>query len=713
MRSLPAALVSLAVVAPSWAADDRTEELMAAARKGDPAAVRKLLDDGADVNARTEYGATALHFACDKGHLEVVKLLIDRQADVNARDKFYSATPLTWASMRKHAAVVGALLEAGATGGDGVLLSAARGGDIEMARAVIEKGKPKPETLTAALKAAGKPELIDLLNKAGAKPPEPSKGDAKPDDLKAYAGTFRHPDAGEVTVKPESGGLAVEAGGRRLFTLTRDAGDTFKVDGSETTAVFRKRGDRVTALTLKADQQPDREFTRVEVQAKASDPVPQVEGTDPVPDVKEPANWPQFRGAGAAGVVDGQFPPTHFDVPKGKNVRWKTPIPGLGHSCPVVWGDRVFLTTAVGDPKATLKPGQYGDVDSVTEDMEHTWHVLCLDRHTGKVLWDRVAHRGVPKVKRHLKSTHANATPATDGKHLVVSFGAEGLYCYDLDGNPLWKRELGKLDSGWFYDPDYQWGFGSSPVIYKDRVLVQCDAGKNSFLAAYRLDSGSELWKTPRDEPPSWSTPTVVEGPDRTEVVANGTKFARGYDPDTGAELWRVGRLSEISVPTPFYADGLIFVVSGYRPVQPIFAVKPGAAGDISPKDGKTANDGLAWSTRTGGSYLPTPLVYDGHLYVLANSGLLSCYEAKTGKKLYTERVGGSSGYTAAPVAADGRIYCVSETGGVRVVKAGPEFELLAVNPVGETCMSTPAISDGTLFLRTERHLIALGVPRE
>ena len=223
----------------------------------------------------------------------------------------------------------------------------------------------------------------------------------------------------------------------------------------------------------------------------------------------------------------------------------------------------------------------------------------------------------MPKVKRHLKSTHANATPATDGKHVVVSFGAEGLYCYDLDGNLLWKKDLGKLDSGWFYDPDYQWGFGSSPVIHAGKAFVQCDAGKNSFIAAYQLDSGSEVWKTPRDEPPSWSSPTVVQGHGRAELVASGTKFARGYDPETGKELWKIGRLSEISVPTPFVAHGLIFIVSGYRPMQPIFAVKPGAAGDISPKDGKTANDSLAWSTKTGGSYMPTPLVYGDYLYVL------------------------------------------------------------------------------------------------
>lgn len=716
-RCLIAALMTAFVPAAAPAAD-RTEKLFAAARKGDAAAVRALLDAGADVNAKTEYGATALHFAADKGHLAVVRLLIERKADVNARDKFYGVAPLTWAAMRNHAPVTGALIAAGATGADGILLSAARDGDAAMVRAVLDTGKVTPKGLTAALAAAEKPDVAELLKKAGAQPPQAETDPKRAADLAAADGTYKNAEAGEITLAATGTGLTVSAGGRKLFTLSRDKDkpNTFTADGSPATVVVRKDGARVTGFTLKVEKQPDRVFDRVaEGKPQATPAAPKAAAPDPIPAVTRPANWPQFRGPGATGVADGQFPPTNFDVPKGTNVRWKTPIPGLGHSCPVVWGSKVFLTTAVGDPKATLRPGQYGDVDSVKEDGEHTWHLLCLDKATGRVLWDKVACKGVPKVKRHLKGTHANATPATDGRYVVVSFGAEGLYCYDLEGNQVWKRDLGKLESGWFYDPDYQWGFGSSPIIARGKVYVQCDAGKNSFLAAYRVESGSEVWKVGRDEPPSWSTPTVVEGPGRAELVANGTKFARGYDPDTGAELWRVGRLSEIAVPTPFAANGLIFVCTGYRPVQPIFAIKPGAKGDLTPpKDAKApANPGLAWSKATGGSYLPTPLVYGDHLYVLANGGMLTCYAAATGKKVYAERVGGGSGYTAAPVAADGRIYCVSETDGVRVVKAGPEFELLAVDPVGETCMATPAISDGSLFLRTEKHLVALGLPRK
>jgi outer membrane protein assembly factor BamB len=426
--------------------------------------------------------------------------------------------------------------------------------------------------------------------------------------------------------------------------------------------------------------------------------------------VKAPLNWPSFRGPNASGVADGQFPPLTWDVEKKSNVRWKTAIPGLGHSCPIVWGDRVYVTTAVSaDGKAEFKPGLYGDVDSLKETAEHAWRVYCLDKRSGKILWERTACKGVPKVKRHPKASHANPTPATDGTHVVASFGSEGLYCYDPDGKLLWQKNLGVLDSGWFYDAEYQWGFGSSPILYRGLVIVQCDVGKNSFLAAFRAADGKEVWRKSRDEIPSWGTPTIVEGPGRVELVTNATKYARGYDPLTGQELWRLGRHAEITVPTPVFGRGLIFITSGYRPVQPIYAVRPGAAGDISLGDGKTASDAVAWSTSRDGPYMTTPIVYGDYLYACSNAGIVTCYDAATGKQVYKERLGGGGGYTASPVAADGKIYFSSEEGVVRVVRAGPKFEVLAVNRLGEPCMATPAISDGMIFVRTQHHLFGIG----
>lgn len=425
-------------------------------------------------------------------------------------------------------------------------------------------------------------------------------------------------------------------------------------------------------------------------------------------------NWPQFRGPQASGVADGQPAPTAWDAAKGTNVKWKTEIPGLAHSGPVVWGDRVFITTAISsDPKAAVRVGLYGDVEPVKQEPKHTWKVYALDKRAGKILWEQTAYEGLPKVKRHTKATHASSTPATDGRHVVALFGAEGLYCYDVNGKLLWKQDLGPMDAGWFYDPDYQWGHASSPVIYKNMVIVQADIQKDSFIAAYDLKTGKQLWKTLREEIPSWGTPTVYEGKTRAELITNGTKFIRGYDPLTGKELWRLGGNSEVTTPTPIIAHDLVYVTSGYRPIQPIYAIRLGAAnGDITLPEGKETNASIAWSKQRGGPYMPTPIVYGEYLYTCSNNGVLAAYDAKTGEKVYQERIAGRGGaFTASPVAADGKLYLTSEDGEIFVVKAGAKYELLATNPMGEVCMATPAISDGIVFVRGQRHLYAVAEP--
>lgn len=424
-------------------------------------------------------------------------------------------------------------------------------------------------------------------------------------------------------------------------------------------------------------------------------------------------HWPSFRGPNASGVSDGHPTPVKWNAPSGESVLWKTPIPGVAVSSPVVWGDRVFVSTAVSsDPHATIRTGLYGDVEPSSDLSRHSWRLVALDKRTGKVLWERVAHEGVPRTKRHPKSSQASPTPVTDGRHVVVSFGSEGLYTYDVDGKLLWKRDLGVLNAGWFYDPDYEWGVGSSPIIWKSSVIVQCDIQKNSFIAAFDVATGQPLWRTPREEIPSWSTPAIYEGNGRAELVTQATNFTRGYDPSTGQELWRLAGNSEITIPTPIIGANLIIVTNGYRGVQPIYAIKPGAKGDITLKGEQTQSEFIAWSTKRGGPYIPTPLIYRDQLYVCSNNGVLSAYDARTGQRLYQERLGGTGGsFSASPVAADGKIYLASEDGDVFVVKAGPTYELLATNSMGEALMATPAISEGLIIIRGLKDVFAIGQP--
>jgi len=423
------------------------------------------------------------------------------------------------------------------------------------------------------------------------------------------------------------------------------------------------------------------------------------------------ANWPSFRGPNAAGVSDGQSLPDRWNAETGEGIRFQVEIPGLAHSSPIVWGDRLFVTTAVSsEPDASFKPGLYGSGEASADRSVQEWQILCLDKKSGKLLWQKTATRGAPKDKRHIKSTYANSTPATDGKVVVALFGSEGLFAYTVAGEFLWKKDLGRMDVGAYDLPSYEWGTASSPIIHDGKVIVQCDQQHGSFLLAADLQTGETVWKTERDELPSWGTPTVCPGKGGEELVTNGSNFIRGYNPATGAELWRLGGSSKITAPTPVFAEGLIIVSSGRAPERPIFAIRPGGRGDITLRDGATSNQSVAWSKTRRGGYMPTPLIYRNLVYVLNNDGLLGCYELPTGTEHYLDRIPHRSfGFSASPVAADGKIYLAGEDGLVFVLEAGPWMKLLATNPVGEPLMATPALSGGTLYLRGSKHLFAIG----
>ena len=426
---------------------------------------------------------------------------------------------------------------------------------------------------------------------------------------------------------------------------------------------------------------------------------------------KGTGHWPSFRGSEASGAAEDQRLPDAWNPATGDNILWKTPIPGLAHSSPIVWGDTIFVTTAIsGRGNATFKPGLYGDGDASDDRSAHKWMLYAIDKKTGKVRWERIAVDREPRNKRHIKSTYASASPATDGRIVVAWFGSEGVYAYDLNGGLRWSVDFGRVDMGAYDIPSYEWGPASSPIVWNGLVIVQCDTQADSFLIALNSETGETVWKTDRQELPSWGTPTIVNTPAGPELITNASNFVRGYDPRTGKELWRLGGSSKITAPTPIFAGGLHIVASGRAPERPIFAIKPGARGDLTLAKDATANTNIAWSKTGRGSYMPTPLAYRGVLYVLANNGVLDAYDIATGKEIYRQRlplVG--SGYSASPVAADGKIYLSSEDGEMLVVAAGDTFTHIGTNSMGETLMATPAISDGVMYVRGASTLFAIG----
>ena len=422
----------------------------------------------------------------------------------------------------------------------------------------------------------------------------------------------------------------------------------------------------------------------------------------------EAGHWPSFRGPRAQGVSDGYETAVEWNVPEEQGVRWSRAIPGMAHSSPVIWGDRIYLTTAVrtADEESELTVGLYGSIMPVQDEGEHELRVLCVDRGTGEILWNQLAHLGTPAVDRHPKGSHAASTPATDGVHVVAQFASEGLYCYDTAGELLWSKDFGELDSGYYMVPEAQWGFASSPVIHDGRLLVQVDVNGDDFLASFDVASGEEQWRTERDEVPTWGSPTVDVRAGRAQVIVNGYKHIGAYDLGSGESLWSFAGGGDIPVPTPVVAHDLVYITNAHGRMAPIYAIDAMAEGEIVPGE-ETAG---GWFHRNRGNYMQTPLIYGEELYLCHDTGRLSVYDARTGNEHYRERLGGgSTGFTSSGVAADGKLYFASEAGEVYVVRAGTTHELLAVNDLGEECMASPAVAEGTLYYRTRTRLVAIG----
>ena len=448
--------------------------------------------------------------------------------------------------------------------------------------------------------------------------------------------------------------------------------------------------------------------------------------------VYQQTDWPAFRGNGGRGVAEGFSIRTNWNADPAANktladsqangVLWQTKVPGLGHSSPVIFGNKVFLVTAVASADdVPLQTKRGGNTAAADDNGEQEWLILCYDKTTGKELWRKTARKSKPRTTRHPKATHANTSVCVDGKHVLAFLGSEGLHCYDMDGELLWEKDLGTIDVSKY---GIGWGFASSPVIHGDRIVIVCDAPEDPYLAALKLSDGEEVWRKSRRGicERGWGTPLIDADGDSAQVVVNGFPWILSYDLATGDERWRVKGGGDNPIPSAFEAHGNFYITSAHGGPAPIVVVRRDATGNLSldktdennkdkaeqSADTKT-NSGLVWRSERGGSYMSTPVVYGDYIYLGNSNGSVRCFNAKTGESVFQKRLGREAGVIASLVAADGKIFCASENGKVYVLKAGPKFKILAANEMGSPCFATPAFSAGVMFIRTTDRLVAVG----
>ncbi len=419
-----------------------------------------------------------------------------------------------------------------------------------------------------------------------------------------------------------------------------------------------------------------------------------------------PENWPQFRGPGARGVANATKLPDRWSATE--NVAWKTDVPGRGWSSPIVWGSRVFLTTAVnlGELETPQKGLYFGGNRPKPREVPLDYRVLCLDLSSGKILWERTVHQGLANSPIHLKNSCASETPVTDGQRVYAYFGNQGLYCLDREGNLVWSRR---------FEPRATrngWGTAASPLLHGDRLYVLNDNDDQSYLLCLDKTTGKDVWRVARDEGSNWSTPLLWQNDLRAEIVTVGTDKVRSYDLD-GKLLWWLTGMSSITIATPYADRGLLYVSSGYvhDNLRPVYAIRPGASGDISLEPDQTGNEFIAWCQPRAAPYNPTTLVYQGRLYVLYDRGLIACFCAATGEPLFKrQRIPKGRHFTVSPWAYDGKVFCLNEDGVTFVLRAGDEFELLHTNELADDDMgmATPAIAGDRLILRTSARVYCI-----